>query len=161
VLGDTLHDAGEVRRRRPGTTWLVGSADVPVTNRASIDDVASSVRKYQEPGITHVVLSDTPSLPEVRPRGALTRQKSTPQSADPADVDGVLLPGERRTASTSAGSASYGVDKCRVSVVRRQQVPGQAERVATMSAKLSSAVRTEPSGTALRRALASWARATT
>jgi alkanesulfonate monooxygenase len=48
----------------------VGSADVPVTNRASIDDVASSVRKYQEPGITHVVLSDTPYLPEVRPRGA-------------------------------------------------------------------------------------------
>jgi alkanesulfonate monooxygenase len=48
----------------------VGSADVPVTNRASIDDVASSVRKYQEPGISHVVLSDTPYLPVVRSRGA-------------------------------------------------------------------------------------------
>ena len=42
-----------------GTTWLVGSAA----------DVASSLRKYRELGITHFVLSDTPYLPEIRRQG--------------------------------------------------------------------------------------------
>ena len=42
-----------------GTTWLVGSAD----------EVAASLRRYQELGITHFVLSDTPYLREIRRQG--------------------------------------------------------------------------------------------
>ena len=42
-----------------GTTWLVGSAE----------DVAASLRRYQELGITHFVLSDTPYLREIRRQG--------------------------------------------------------------------------------------------
>ena len=42
-----------------GTTWLVGSAD----------DVAKSLRKYQDLGITHFVLSDTPYLREIERQG--------------------------------------------------------------------------------------------
>jgi alkanesulfonate monooxygenase len=38
-----------------GTTWLVGSPD----------DVADALRKYQELGITHFILSDTPYKQEV------------------------------------------------------------------------------------------------
>ncbi|QNG20804.1 LLM class flavin-dependent oxidoreductase [Rhodococcus triatomae] len=38
-----------------GTTWLVGSAD----------EVADSLRKYQDLGITHFVLSDTPYKQEI------------------------------------------------------------------------------------------------
>ncbi len=39
----------------PRTTWLVGSAE----------DVAHALRKYQELGITHFVLSDTPYKTEI------------------------------------------------------------------------------------------------
>lgn len=42
-----------------GTTWLVGSAE----------DVARSLNKYRELGITQFVLSDTPYLPEIRRQG--------------------------------------------------------------------------------------------
>jgi len=42
-----------------GTTWLVGSAE----------DVANSLRRYQELGITHFVLSDTPYLREIERQG--------------------------------------------------------------------------------------------
>lgn len=42
-----------------GTTWLVGSAH----------DVAASLRKYGELGITHFVLSDTPYLQEIARQG--------------------------------------------------------------------------------------------
>ncbi|HVW40075.1 MAG TPA: LLM class flavin-dependent oxidoreductase [Amycolatopsis sp.] len=42
-----------------GTTWLVGSPR----------DVATSLRNYQALGITHFVLSDTPSLPELKRQG--------------------------------------------------------------------------------------------
>ena len=45
----------EVRRRRGRTTWLVGSAE----------EVAKSLRKYQDLGITHFILSDTPYLDEI------------------------------------------------------------------------------------------------
>ncbi len=54
-----LHRARQIRRRRPGTTWLVGSAA----------DVARSLRKYRELGITHFVLSDTPYLSEIKRQG--------------------------------------------------------------------------------------------
>ena len=54
-----LHDPGRFGGGGAGTTWLVGSAE----------DVASSLRKYQELGITHFVLSDTPYLPEIRRQG--------------------------------------------------------------------------------------------
>ena len=42
-----------------GTTWLVGSAE----------DVARSLRKYRDLGVTHFVLSDTPYLPEIGRQG--------------------------------------------------------------------------------------------
>ena len=42
-----------------GTTWLVGSAQ----------DVAASLRRYADLGVTHFVLSDTPYLPEIRRQG--------------------------------------------------------------------------------------------
>lgn len=42
-----------------GTTWLVGSAQ----------DVAKSLRRYQDLGVTHFVLSDTPYLREIERQG--------------------------------------------------------------------------------------------
>lgn len=42
-----------------GTTWLVGSAQ----------DVAASLRRYADLGVTHFVLSDTPYLDEIRRQG--------------------------------------------------------------------------------------------
>ena len=42
-----------------GATWLVGSAA----------EVAASLRKYQELGITHFILSDTPYLTEIKRQG--------------------------------------------------------------------------------------------
>ncbi len=48
-----------VRRRGAGTTWLVGSPR----------DVARSLRRYQDLGITHFVLSDTPYLGRDRAPG--------------------------------------------------------------------------------------------
>jgi alkanesulfonate monooxygenase len=60
VLDDNLYTApGKFGGGGAGTTWLVGSAE----------DVARSLRKYAEIGITHFVLSDTPYLAEIRRQG--------------------------------------------------------------------------------------------
>lgn len=60
VLDDNLYTApGRYGGGGAGTTWLVGSAE----------DVASSLRKYRDLGITHFVLSDTPYLTEIRRQG--------------------------------------------------------------------------------------------
>ncbi|WP_305786971.1 LLM class flavin-dependent oxidoreductase [Symbioplanes lichenis] len=60
VLDDNLYTApGRAGGRGAGTTWLVGSAE----------DVARSLRRYAELGITHFVLSDTPYLPEIKRQG--------------------------------------------------------------------------------------------
>ncbi|MCX4099210.1 LLM class flavin-dependent oxidoreductase [Nocardia sp. alder85J] len=60
VLDDNLYTApGRVGGGGAGTTWLVGSAQ----------DVAKSLRKYQDLGITHFVLSDTPYLTEIERQG--------------------------------------------------------------------------------------------
>lgn len=59
VLDDNLYTApGRYGGGGAGTTWLVGS-----------DDVARSLRRYQELGITHFVLSDTPYLREISRQG--------------------------------------------------------------------------------------------
>jgi len=51
VLDDNLYTApGKYGGGGAGTTWLVGSAE----------DVAKSLRKYTDLGITHFILSDTP-----------------------------------------------------------------------------------------------------
>lgn len=60
VLDDNLYTKpGLFGGSGAGTTWLVGSAD----------DVAKSLRKYQDLGITHFVLSDTPYLREIERQG--------------------------------------------------------------------------------------------
>ncbi|GAA2524819.1 LLM class flavin-dependent oxidoreductase [Winogradskya humida] len=60
VLDDNLYTApGKFGGGGAGTTWLVGSAK----------EVASSLRRYQELGITHFILSDTPYLPEIERQG--------------------------------------------------------------------------------------------
>lgn len=60
VLDDNLYTApGKFGGGGAGTTWLVGSAE----------DVARSLRKYQDAGITHFVLSDTPYLAEIERQG--------------------------------------------------------------------------------------------
>ncbi|GLZ77854.1 alkanesulfonate monooxygenase [Actinorhabdospora filicis] len=60
VLDDNLYTApGRYGGGGAGTTWLVGSAE----------DVASSLRKYRDLGVTHFVLSDTPYLPEIERQG--------------------------------------------------------------------------------------------
>ncbi|BCJ76226.1 alkanesulfonate monooxygenase [Catellatospora sp. IY07-71] len=60
VLDDNLYTApGRFGGGGAGTTWLVGSAA----------DVARSLRRYQDLGVTHFVLSDTPYLPEIRRQG--------------------------------------------------------------------------------------------
>ncbi|MBY5746352.1 LLM class flavin-dependent oxidoreductase [Rhizobium leguminosarum] len=60
VLDDNLYTApGKFGGGGAGTTWLVGSAE----------DVAGSLRKYQDLGITHFVLSDTPYLSEIKRQG--------------------------------------------------------------------------------------------
>jgi alkanesulfonate monooxygenase len=60
VLDDNLYTApGRYGGGGAGTTWLVGSAQ----------DVAKSLRKYRELGISHFVLSDTPYLPEIKRQG--------------------------------------------------------------------------------------------
>jgi alkanesulfonate monooxygenase len=82
VLDDNLYTApGRYGGGGAGTTWLVGSAA----------DVASSLRKYRDLGITHFVLSDTPYLSEIGRQGdqllPLLREEPAP-SADrliPAD----------------------------------------------------------------------------
>ena len=60
VLDDNLYTApGKFGGGGAGTTWLVGSPA----------DVARSLRKYQDLGITHFVLSDTPYLSEIKRQG--------------------------------------------------------------------------------------------
>jgi alkanesulfonate monooxygenase len=60
VLDDNLYTApGRVGGGGAGTTWLVGSAQ----------DVAKSLRRYQDLGITDFVLSDTPYLNEIARQG--------------------------------------------------------------------------------------------
>jgi alkanesulfonate monooxygenase len=60
VLDDNLYTApGRFGGGGAGTTWLVGSAA----------DVARSLRKYRELGITQFVLSDSPYLPEIKRQG--------------------------------------------------------------------------------------------
>jgi alkanesulfonate monooxygenase len=61
VLDDNLYTApGKFGGGGAGTTWLVGSAE----------DVARSLRKYQDLGITQFVLSDTPYLTEIKRQGS-------------------------------------------------------------------------------------------
>jgi len=61
VLDDNLYTApGKFGGGGAGTTWLVGSAA----------DVARSLRKYQDLGISHFVLSDTPYLAEIKRQGS-------------------------------------------------------------------------------------------
>ncbi len=60
VLDDNLYTApGKFGGGGAGTTWLVGSAE----------DVARALRKYQDLGITHFILSDTPYLAEIKRQG--------------------------------------------------------------------------------------------
>lgn len=60
VLDDNLYTApGKFGGGGAGTTWLVGSAE----------DVARSLRKYRDLGISQFVLSDTPYLPEIKRQG--------------------------------------------------------------------------------------------
>lgn len=60
VLDDNLYTApGRFGGGGAGTTWLVGSAE----------DVAASLRKYRDLGISHFVLSDTPYLNEIARQG--------------------------------------------------------------------------------------------
>ncbi|MCK9896077.1 LLM class flavin-dependent oxidoreductase [Frankia sp. AgB32] len=60
VLDDNLYTApGRIGGEGAGTTWLVGSAA----------EVAYSLRRYADLGITHFVLSDTPYLREVERQG--------------------------------------------------------------------------------------------
>ncbi|ONI69947.1 alkanesulfonate monooxygenase [Kribbella sp. ALI-6-A] len=56
VLDDNLYTApGKYGGGGAGTTWLVGSPE----------DVAKSLRRYQDLGITHFILSDTPYREEI------------------------------------------------------------------------------------------------
>ena len=56
VLDECLYTApGKYGAGGAGTTWLVGSAD----------DVVQALRRYQDLGVTHFVLSDTPYRTEV------------------------------------------------------------------------------------------------
>ena len=56
VLDSCLYTApGKVGGGGAGTTWLVGSPA----------DVADALQKYQQLGITHFILSDTPYMREV------------------------------------------------------------------------------------------------
>ena len=60
VLDDNLYTApGRAGGAGADTTWLVGSAP----------DVAKSLRKYADLGITHFILSDPPYLREVARQG--------------------------------------------------------------------------------------------
>ena len=60
VLDDNLYTTpGRYGGGGAATTWLVGSPE----------DVAKSLRKYQDLGITHFVLSDTPYLREIDRQG--------------------------------------------------------------------------------------------
>ncbi len=90
VLDDNLYTApGKFGGGGAGTTWLVGSAA----------DVANSLLKYQELGITHFVLSDTPYLNEIRRQGEqllplLRGTGHTPAHGARADADLLALAGK-------------------------------------------------------------------
>ncbi|MER7273142.1 LLM class flavin-dependent oxidoreductase [Dactylosporangium sp. NPDC000244] len=77
VLDECLFTApGRVGGAGAGTTWLVGSAA----------DVARSLRRYRDLGVTHFVLSDTPYLAEVerQGRGLLPLLRATGTAEPPA-----------------------------------------------------------------------------
>ena len=98
VLDDNLYTApGNYGGGGAGTTWLVGSAE----------DVAASLRRYQELGITHFVLSDTPYLPR------------DPASGRPAAAAGPLTWREPITTTSAPGEGS-GTDVPIVSPHRRR-----------------------------------------
>lgn len=60
ILDSNLYTApGQFGAGGAATTWLVGSAD----------EVAASLHKYMALGITHLILSDTPYLQEIRRQG--------------------------------------------------------------------------------------------
>ncbi len=60
VLDDNLYTApGKFGGGGAATTWLVGSAS----------DVAGSLRKYRDLGVSHFILSDTPYLSEIERQG--------------------------------------------------------------------------------------------
>jgi alkanesulfonate monooxygenase len=60
VLDENLYTApARLGGGGAGSTWLVGSAE----------DVARSLRRYEELGIRHFILSDTPYLAEIRRQG--------------------------------------------------------------------------------------------
>lgn len=61
VLDDNLYTApGKFGGGGAGTTWLVGSAA----------DVAQSLRKYRDLGVSQFILSDTPYLSEIKRQGS-------------------------------------------------------------------------------------------
>lgn len=76
VLDDNLYTApGRYGGGGAGTTWLVGSAE----------DVAKSLQKYRDLGITQFVLSDTPYLNEIKRQGQqLLPRLRTPVASVPA-----------------------------------------------------------------------------
>ncbi|MFM9378972.1 LLM class flavin-dependent oxidoreductase [Gordonia sp. VNK21] len=62
VLDDNLYTApGRVGAGGAASTWLVGSAE----------DVAKSLRRYEDLGITHFILSDTPYRREIERQGEI------------------------------------------------------------------------------------------
>ncbi|AXV18418.1 alkanesulfonate monooxygenase (plasmid) [Neorhizobium sp. SOG26] len=62
VVDDNLYTApGKYGGGGAATTWLVGSAE----------EVARSLRKYRDLGVTHFILSDTPYLTEIKRQGQL------------------------------------------------------------------------------------------
>ena len=79
VLDDNLYTApGSVGGGGAGSTWLVGSAQ----------DVATSLDKYADLGVTHFVLSDTPYLAEIERQGTqllpLLRARGLSRVASPS-----------------------------------------------------------------------------
>ncbi len=75
VLDENLYTAPAKFGGGAGSTWLVGSAA----------DVARSLRKYQDLGISYFVLSDTPYLAEIKRQGLqllpLLREESATAAA--------------------------------------------------------------------------------
>ena len=60
VLDDNLYTApSTIGAGGAGATWLVGSPQ----------DVARSLRRYRDLGISHFILSDTPYLREIERQG--------------------------------------------------------------------------------------------
>lgn len=81
VIDDNLYTTPGRYGGGAATTWLVGSAA----------EVASSLRKYRDLGITHFVLSDTPYLQEIARQGdqLLPLLRELPYRA-PKDEDALL-----------------------------------------------------------------------